>query len=226
MSVNVDVADVAGLVPLSLQVGFWRWRCRCPLVWDLVSAGVCRFVILPLQVSASMWCCQCRCLQVCDVAIAGVCRHWMLSLQVSAGMWSCCRCLQACDVVIVGVCRHVMLSLQVYAGMWCWHCRCMQACDVVIAGVRQCVLRSPGSRLLPGRQCGAEQRHQRKPGARNSPRDDAYVRLPQRMVCCGLLEGIIRQLRVSLSRLDAAGICVVFFLLSVLWRTWYRRCWI
>ena len=87
----------------------------------------------------------------------------------------------------------------------------MQACDVVIAGVRQCVLRSPGSRLLPGGQCGAEQRHQREPGARHSPRDDAYVRLPQRMVCCGLLEEIIRELRVSLSCVNTAGICACVF---------------
>ena len=83
----------------------------------------------------------------------------------------------------------------------------MQACDVVIAGIRQCVLRSPGSRLLPGGQCGAEQRHQREPGARHSPRDDAYVRLPQRMVCCGLLGDFIRELRVSLSRVNTAA-CV------------------
>ena len=87
----------------------------------------------------------------------------------------------------------------------------MQACDVVIAGVRQCVLRSPGSRLLPGGQCGAEQRHQREPGARHSPRDDASVRLPQKMVCCGLLGDIIRELRVSLSRVNTAGICVCVF---------------
>ena len=68
----------------------------------------------------------------------------------------------------------------------------MQACDIVIAGIRQCVLRSPGSRLLPGGQCGAEQRHQREPGARHSPRDDAYVRLLERMVP----EAIQRVLRV------------------------------
>ena len=43
MSVNVDVADVAGLVPLSLQVGF-----------EDDVAGVLWFVILSVQVSAGL----------------------------------------------------------------------------------------------------------------------------------------------------------------------------
>ena len=203
MSVNVDVADVAGLVPLSLQVGFWRWRCRCPLVCDLVSAGVCRFVILPLQVCAGMWCCQCRCLQVCDVVIAGVCRHVMVSLQVYAGMWCChCRSLQVCDAVIAGVCRHVMLSLQVSGNVCYDH-----------LGHGYFLEDSVEQNNVINGNLGLGTRHGMTLMS-DSLREWCAVDFSEILSeSCGWVCLVLTLL-------------LVFFLLSVLWRMWYRRCWI